>query len=171
MTSCAEPRIHLEIAKRHRGGREPCLEFGSARAPVERRDALEGMDEFGIAGTYEARDAVSYELGHGTPAPGDDRCPTCERLDHDESERLGPVNRKQECAGTAKEIPFSRDVHLAQVLDERIVQERADGGLEVAAIDRIDLCRDLERHPHGLGEGDGRVETLLGRDASDEEEV
>ena len=61
--------------------------------------------------------AVTDDLGHGAAAGGDDGRAAGHRLDHDEAERLLPVDREQRAAGALQQPHLVLVRDLAEVLD------------------------------------------------------
>jgi hypothetical protein len=60
---------------------------------------------------------------------------------------------------------------LADVLDQRMVQQRLDHLVEIPRVGEIDLGGHLQRHAQALGDLDRLVGPLLGRHAAEEGEV
>src|SRR2546422_851513 len=112
-----------EVALRHAAGGEAAFELGSAGGALERRDPRHRRDHVALGLTDEARVAVRDHLGHRAAATGDDRGPARERLDQHETERLGPVDREDQRQRLAEERLLRAVVHLAEELDEGMVEE------------------------------------------------
>ena len=83
-------------------------------------------------------------------AKGDDGSAGRHCLDQDEPERLRPINREKQGCCPAEEGIFVRIADLADEVDERVVQQRFDGALEVHLVHRIDLGRNTQRAPLSL---------------------
>ena len=58
-------------------------------------------------------------------------------------------------------------IDFADEFHERVLEHRTHDGVEVLAVDGGNLGRDLDRHPHLERDTDGRVRTLLGRNAAE----
>jgi len=119
----------------------------------------------------EAGHSVFDHLGHRARMKGDRRTTASHGLDQDEAERLGPIGRRQEARRTAKKFGLLIVADLADVFDRRRSQQRADLGLEIVAIDLVDLGRNFQRHTALSRDPDRRVGRLLRRDAAEECEV
>ena len=70
----------------------------SSSTPADR------LDEVVLAVAAEAGDAVVDELGRGAPVRRDDRRAARHRLDHHETERLGPADREDHRARPAEQV-------------------------------------------------------------------
>ena len=97
--------------------------------------------------------------------------PHSERLDHHETEWLRPIDRKQQrrCAAEKRRLLGLAD--LADVLDQRVLQQMTNVAFEVFAIGGIHFGRDLERLFAGDGDRNGAIDTLLPRDSAEEGEI
>jgi hypothetical protein len=109
--------------------------------------------------------------GHRSASQGHDGCTGGHRLDHDEAEGLGPVDREEESRSICEECGFLRLGDLADEVDLVFLEERADSLLPVLQVVGIDLGRNLERQSGPSRDLDCPVGPLLGGDASDESEV
>ena len=115
--------------------------------------------------------AVLEHLGHRARRHGDDRGAACHRLDHDQPERLRPVDREKERGRVPEELGLVLIADLADELDERMVEQRLDLGMEELLVDRVHLGGEAQRHAHRLRDLDGTIDALLRRDAAQEGEV
>ena len=70
-----------------------CL--SDARA-IERRQAVDGGDRTDLVLDDKAGQAVLDDFGNGAAVVGDDGRTARHRLDHDKTERFGPVDRQQQ---------------------------------------------------------------------------
>src|ERR1700712_630092 len=97
-------RYHLAIAclifSCHPAGRESLLEPGADYPSVETRKVADSFHGIFLAIDDEARHAVLDHFRNGAGAVSDHRRPARHRLDHHQTERLGPVDRKQQCGGS-----------------------------------------------------------------------
>jgi hypothetical protein len=82
-------------------------------------------------------------------------------------------NGSGQCVGAAKERILGHLINFADELDQGwvVADQWRDGQVEVLLIDRIDLGGDDQLHADVAGQLDGAVGTLLGADASKEDEV
>ena len=94
----------------------------------------------------EAGEAVVDDLRDRAAVVGNHRCTAGHGLDHDEAERLGPVDRKQQPDCAAQKIRFFVVADLADIFDEWMVHQRANDFIVIFLIRSIDLRGDLHRH-------------------------
>src|SRR6266849_3608768 len=94
-----------------------------------------------------------------------------QRLDHRESEWLGPVHREEQRYRAAKEILLLGVVYFTEKFDPRGGEQRLDYRIKGVAVDPIDLGRNLEWNPGAPRDFDRKVRPLLGRDTAEEGEV
>src|SRR5206468_11443349 len=106
---------------------------------------------------------VEDYLGDGATAARDHRRAAGERLDHDEAERLGPVDGKHEGESLPQEIRLGVLADLSDEFDEGVVEERLDIPVKVDLIDGIHLGGHLELDADSLGKSDGEIWPLLRR--------
>jgi hypothetical protein len=66
------------------------------------------------------------------------------RFNHDEPERLRPVDRKQQRARFAEKFAFLGFVDFTYEFDEGMVEKRFDLGLEILKVYGVYLCRQLQ---------------------------
>ena len=93
------------------------------------------------------------------------------RLDHGESERLGPVDREEEGARLAEELDLAAIVDLADELDARFLQQGLDLRAEVGLVYAIDLGGNLQRQAGGARDRNRAVDALLRRYAAEERQI
>src|SRR5215475_256107 len=91
--SCAERLVVAKVVLRHPPGRETLLEARAHLVAVELAEAADRLDRLGFSIDDEACDALVDHLRDGAAAEGDDRRAARHGLDHDQTERLGPVDR------------------------------------------------------------------------------
>ena len=99
--------------------------------------AVDGIDD-------PAADAVRNDFRHGPVGPSDHRRSSRHGFDHDEPERLRPVDRKQKRTRIAEKFAFLGFADFADEFDEGMVKKRFDLGLEIRNIDGVHLCRDFQ---------------------------
>ena len=93
------------------------------------------------------------------------------RLDHHQSEGLGPVDREQHGAGVAEELGFVRIADLADEFDQRMVEQRLDLLLEIILVGMIDLRGHLQFHPRLDRNLDRPVGAFFGADPAKESKI
>jgi hypothetical protein len=99
-----EMRVHPFMVLGHLIWRESTLCLLTTAGTVQLADVPDGVDHLVLVVTDEARHAVFDCLGH-TPLPQrNDRCPTRQRLDHNQTKRLGPADGEQERGQHCQEI-------------------------------------------------------------------
>jgi len=86
-------------------------------ARVEPGQPADHADRTGFVLDDKAGEALVDDLRHRTAVVGDDRRAAGHGFDHDEPERLRPVDRNQEPDRAAEEIRFLAVADLADVFD------------------------------------------------------
>ena len=114
--------------------------------------------------------AVAQDLRHRAAAHRDDGCAAGQRLDHDEAERLLPLDRHDQRMRPGEQLALLVVVDLADVADV-VVQVGCDELVEVGDLARLAaLGGDLERPAEALRDADRAVRALVGAHAAEEEE-
>ena len=93
------------------------------------------------------------------------------RFDHHQPERLGPVDREEQGFRTGRETRSCRLGDLADELDERIVQQRSDGAVEVVAIGGSTFAAIRSGSTGRRGDRNRAIDALLGRDTPEKREI
>ena len=110
-------------------------------------------------------------LGDRAEAGRDHRRPAGHRLDHDEPERLLPLDREQRRPRVLQQLHLLAVGDLAEVLD-LVVEVGLDELVEVAVLLQILLlARQLERQPGLLRHPDRAVRALVCAHAAEEQQV
>jgi hypothetical protein len=99
-------------------------------------------------------------------AIGDDGRAARHGLDHDETERLRPVDRKQQGGGAGKEWLLLCIIDLADELDFLAIHVGLEMFLEVRGLGARYLRGDAQGLPRGARNADRVFRTLLRREAS-----
>src|SRR5262249_15842129 len=111
----------------------------SARSSSRKRDRshriIDAVDD-------KPGEPVIYDLRYGAASKCDYRCAIGHRFDHDESERLGPIDRKQAGHRMTKEGSLVGLVDFLDERNQRIVEQRFNSPFVISPIDLVDLCRD-----------------------------
>ena len=93
-------------------------------------------------------------------------------FDHDETERLRPVDRKQQPDRAAEEIRFFGVADLADIFDQTdAVDQRADEFIVVFLVGPVDLGRDLERNAASDRDLDRPIDAFFRRDPAQYREI
>src|SRR5579875_3258345 len=163
--------IQRLVVAGHPGRREPLLEPRPNGAAIEPIDLLHRARSLLDAVDDETRHTVLDDLRHRAAWERNDGRAAGHRLNDDEPEGLRPVDRKEQRARIAEECALLSLPDLADELDERMIEQRADALLEVLPVGVVDLGRDLERQPCETGDLDRPVGPLLGRDPPEECEI
>ena len=93
----------------------------------------------------EAGYAFINDFGNRTVAEGKNRGAACHRLDHDQTERLRPVDGKQQGARLTQKAGLATLIDLADELNAWFRQHRLYLSLEVLHVHAIYLRRNLQR--------------------------
>ena len=97
-----------------------------------------------------AGDAGIDDFRHRAAPEGKHRRAACHGLDHDQPERLRPVDRKEQRPRLAQKFALAALVDLSDELDARQVEQRHDLLAEIGFVDLVDLGGDLERDTQRL---------------------
>src|SRR5215510_6106806 len=151
--------IHLQVVPGRTRNVKALLERGTTGMPIEAGDTIDGLHRLVKAVHDKASHAVRDDFGHGSAAPGDHRRATGQGLDHDEAERLRPVDGKEQRVGVAQKLVLVSATDLTEELDKRPgrVQQRFDYLRVIVALLGVDLGGDLERPTRAAGDFDGSV--------------
>jgi len=90
---------------------------------------------------------VVKDFGHRASPKGDHGYPGSHGLDHYKTERFRPVDRKQQCQGSADKGVLVFFADLAVEVNPRMLQQQLDPGLVIGPIDAIDLGRNDQLQP------------------------
>ena len=102
----------------------------------------------------------------------DHRRPASHRLDHDEAERLLPLDREERRARVLEELDLLAVRHLAEELDPAVAEMRLDKLREVLPLLLLAvLAREPQRKAELHRDGDRPVRSLVGTEPAEEEEV
>ncbi len=150
---------------------EAALHGAAAIGRVDLAHVTHGFDHLVDGVDDEPGAAVLQHLGHRAVAEGHHRGPRGERLDHDEAERLGPLDGEQRAARLGVEARLGLVIHFAAEVDA-LREVRLDLRGEVGLLRRlVDLARQNEARLQPPRHFDGRVGALVGDHAADEQEV
>ena len=147
---------------------EAALEHGAAAAAIEQVHLPCGIDRLLDRVDDKTCDAVIDDFGNRPAAKRDHRHATRQRLDHDKTEWLRPVDRKEQRHGASEEIALLLLIDLADELDQRVAQQMPNLPLEVSAIGWIHLGRDFQRQVAPGCNRDRAIDALLRGDAAEE---
>jgi hypothetical protein len=115
--------------------------------------------------------AMVDDLRHGTGLEGNDGGAAGHGLDHDETERFWPIDRKKESSRARQKLPLCFIVDLADELDLRPVDLRLKLFLEIFPFASRYLCGDTKRHFCGVRDPDGGLRSFLRREPAQEGKI
>jgi hypothetical protein len=127
---------NVEVLPGHHPGCKALLDHLAAPAPVDTIDVFGRRDSLLLVLDDKPGHPFIDDLGHRPVRVGDHGRATSHRFDHDQAERLGPVDRHQQRPRVADEIVLRLLADLADECHQRIVQQGFDHGLEIFAVDR-----------------------------------
>src|SRR5262245_12498685 len=139
-----------------------------ARQPADAVDCRRQLTELG---SCESRYAVGDDLWHRSAAQRDNRRAAGHRLDHDQAERLFPLDREHQAVRGRHELALLLRVGLTDVLDVR-AQPRPDLRIEVLLLQLlVDLGRQHDPAAGSSRRVDGQVDALLRVAPAEEQHV
>ena len=100
-------------------------------------------------------------FGNRTVSERDQRGSAGHRLDQDQSERLGPVDGKEQCEGIAEKFVLLLLSNLADVFNQGVVKKGFDVFPEIFPIGRIDFGGDAQGDPRAFGDFDGAIDPFF----------
>src|SRR5206468_323234 len=112
--------------------------------------------------------SVVDDLRHRARLEGNDGRAAGHGLDHDETERFWPIDRKQQRSRARQKLPFRFIIDLAGELDLLAVDLRLDPFLEIVPIAPRYLGGDPKWHFGGARDPDGGFRSFLGRQPAQE---
>src|SRR5271166_5540195 len=121
--------------------------------------------------TQKTSHSVDEQLWGRTYRAGEHRSAQSQRFNIYHAKRLRPVNRYQKRKSIAHQLAFSSLIQLSKKLDKRMIQKWLYDGSEIIAVLRTYLCGDLERNTGSMGNLDGTLRPLVGRDAANETQI
>src|SRR5262245_1062969 len=135
-------RIDTHVLLRHARHSKAPVKLPPTGRPIELSDATDRLHHLVLRLAEQARRAVDQNLGDRAPAAGHHRGTTRQRLDHDQPNGLGPINREEEGQCLAQQHGFLCLINLADEVHQGVRQQRTDHGLKVGTINLIDFGRD-----------------------------
>ena len=130
-----------------------------------------GSDGAGFVLNNETRHAIFDQFGNRAAIESDNRRAASHGFDHDQSERLRPVDRHDQREGAAQKLGLLRVGDLPDKFDMRFGEERLNHLLEIVVVDCVDFGGDLERQSAALGNMDRAINPLLWRNATQKSEI
>ena len=131
----------------------------------------DGADGAGFILNNETRYAIFDRFRDGAAIERDKRRAASHGFDHDQSERLRPVDRHDQRDGVAQELRLLRVRDLADEFDMRFGEKRLNHFLEIVVIGRVDFRCDLKRQATSFGDVDRAINPLLRRNATQKGEI
>src|SRR5664280_298528 len=144
-----ELAINIHIFPSHPLGGEAAVEFSAYLSSIQAFCPSDCRHCFLDCVDNKSGDTLRHDLGNRAAPECNHRRATRHGFDHDQPERLRPVDRKQQGGGTTKEVFFVAFIDLSDELDVRMVglDHWADLGVPIGLIGAIYLCCNLQRHP------------------------
>src|SRR5512140_2576339 len=143
-----ELAIDAQVVRRHHPGRETALESAPDLRAIEHPDPGDRRDRLVFGADDEAGDPMLDHLSHRAAVPCDDGRPTRHRLDHHQSEGLGPVDREEQRTRASEKLALRPIVDLSYELDMRgLRQKRLHLRVKIHRIGIVHLRADAQRHP------------------------
>src|SRR5262252_6077213 len=158
---CEERSVDIKIVFGHVPGGETTLECSAHFAPIEPCDLIDGLERFALGVDDEAGAARLDDFGNRSAVPGDDRSSACHGFDHDQSEGFRPADREYQRQRVGEKLRLVLRADLANELDQRIIEERADDAVEIDLVGTVHLGSDTQRNACGPCEPYGTVRPLL----------
>src|SRR5262249_51897548 len=103
-SSPQEMIVNLQVIARHPRHTESLLEDAPAFLAAQISDPLDGTHGLVHIIDDEPGDAVVNHLLNGPAAAGNDRSPAGQGFNHDQPERLRPVDRKEQGGGSTEQL-------------------------------------------------------------------
>ena len=129
------------------------------------------LDQFVDRVRDEATSPWSDDLGYRSPSQRKNRSAAGKRLDHDQPERLGPIDGEHQRCRPGKKLMLARMVYLAQIVDVVGGEQRLDPILPIAHVNRVYLRRYPQVEPGTARHVDSQVGALLRGDSAQESEI
>ena len=142
------------------------LETPTNRSSVERNHLRQREHGFVHRGD-DTSGHILDDFRNRAVAEGEHRRSARHRFDHDQAERLGPVDREQESLRFAEEFALRTLVDLSHEFDARLVEQRRHGLPEIGFIDLVHLCGDFQGHAEGARDRYRALNSFFRRDAAE----
>ena len=146
---------------------ETALENPTDRSGIEPSNFVQSLHCLLRTIDDDPGDTVFDNLAHASLVPGYDRYPACHRLDHHETERFGPIDRKDQ-GDCAREEGLLLCIGQAADVPDAIIQPGPHDRVEVGRIPRIYRTRQLQWQSSRLREFYRPIRPLLVGHATDE---
>ena len=118
------------------------LETRAYRVSIWSRQLSHRANSMVLALDDEARDSVINDLRHRTRPISDHGCAACHRFNHNQTERLRPIDREEQGGSIGEKWLLAALTDLADELDSLVVDMRLEMLLEVSGLDSGYLGRD-----------------------------
>ena len=163
--------VKANVVVSHSSRGEALLEDSPDLTPVKFAKAMNGGDGLLLVIDDKAGDTIVDHLRHRAAPKGDHGCPARHGLDHDETERFGPIDGKEERGGASEELALSRVVDFAHELHLFAVNERLKPLFKITGFLTRNFCGHAQRVAGGPCQAHGHLRTLLLRQATEEGEI
>ena len=147
------------------------LEVGPDGVPVERQQLGNSLRSFLNARDDAPSQPVFDDLRDRSTAEGKHWCSARHGLDHDQSEGLGPIDRKKQSCRSTEKLSLGALVDFTNKLDFCPVQKRSYHLPEEAFIHLINLRRNFKREARSTRNSNGTVGPFLRRDATKKRKI
>jgi hypothetical protein len=156
-----EAGVVPKIVMRHAGGRELRLKHGPDTSPIELTNSRGRAHRLIFRVNNKAGDTMFDHFRHRSATEGYDGCAAGQCLDHEEAERLRPVDGKQQGCRTLQEGLFGAVVDLADEFRSLAVDQGLQFFIEVAPVTARDLGCSSQGHVGVLRYANGNIRALL----------
>src|SRR5712672_3122145 len=141
----AQRLVVANVILRHSRCGKSFLEMSAHLTPVELGKPSNRLYGLCFAWHDKAGEAIIDNLWHRARAERDHGRPAGHGLDHDETKRLWPIDRKQQRSRTRQKLPFRFIIDLAGELDLGPVDLRLEPFLEIVPFSARHLGCDTKR--------------------------
>src|SRR6266404_6846137 len=147
------------------------LEMRAYLAPVEFAEPPDGAGGFCFPIHDKAGYTVIDDFRHRARAERDNRRAARHGFDHDQAERLRPVDRKQQSCGIGEKLLLGSIINFANQPDLVAVDLRFKPFLEVTPLTTRYFRRDAKRHSRGARNADCGLRALLGGESAEKRKI
>ena len=147
----------------HPSCREAFLEPLAHPPAIEFPQPFYGFNSLLFVIDHKTGDAFVDYLGDRARAKSDNGRAACHRFDHDQAERFGPIDGKEQRSGSRQKRLLRLVIHFAGEPNLRAVDLRFEPLLEIAPFAARQLGRDAKLHPGSVRDANCAFRSFLGR--------